>query len=280
MTFRSPYLFMVVLVSFVNSAIADVNVGLLSDFETGTAEGWEGGTTHTVFTDGGPMGISDAYLSITGGAPNFATFNAQLSGELNSTVTAIQVDLQRPSDESDLEMRLVLFGPSNFDRWTSTTSSTVPGNGEWVTYKFSVLEADLTQVQGSSSYSDLTSSLNRIMLRYDPDTPSPGGEAVSGSLGIDNVIAIGSEGIAGDFNDDGLVNIADYTVWRDNLGGDEAALLNRGNDNSVVDAGDYTIWKDNFGHSAPCEVDSLAIPEPSSAWLALLTVAFSRRLKR
>lgn len=40
------------------------------------------------------------------------------------------------------------------------------------------------------------------------------------SLLIDGVLSIIADGLAGDFNGDGVVNIADYTVWRDNLGGD------------------------------------------------------------
>lgn len=55
--------------------------------------------------------------------------------------------------------------------------------------------------------------------------------------------------LTGDYNGDGTVNIADYTVWRDNLGGSESALANPGNGSGTVDAGDYTAWKDNFGAS-------------------------------
>jgi hypothetical protein len=64
-------------------------------------------------------------------------------------------------------------------------------------------------------------------------------------------IRTGDMGDAGDFNDDGVVDAADYTVWRDNLGtthilaghGDE-----NGNSRNKVDNDDYTIWKANFGH--------------------------------
>lgn len=52
----------------------------------------------------------------------------------------------------------------------------------------------------------------------------------------------------GDFNGDGTINLADYTVWRDNLGGDEAELAEgTGDGSTVVDSGDYDLWKTNFG---------------------------------
>src|SRR5690606_19134577 len=55
-----------------------------------------------------------------------------------------------------------------------------------------------------------------------------------------------SVGTPGDFNGDGMVNLADYTVWRDNLGaGDESSLSNNGDDMNGVDAGDYQLWKQN-----------------------------------
>lgn len=40
--------------------------------------------------------------------------------------------------------------------------------------------------------------------------------------------------LEGDYNGDGTVNLADYTIWRDNLGG-------------LYTVDDYTVWKDNFG---------------------------------
>jgi hypothetical protein len=52
----------------------------------------------------------------------------------------------------------------------------------------------------------------------------------------------------GDYNDDGAVNLADYTVWRNHLG-EAFQLTNEGVDVSpgMVDAADYDFWKDNYG---------------------------------
>jgi Tol biopolymer transport system component len=64
----------------------------------------------------------------------------------------------------------------------------------------------------------------------------------------------------GDFNHDGVVNAADYTVWRNGLGATYAAE-------------DYTLWKRNFGagaggNSAVSATSESAVPEPH-AWLLL-----------
>ena len=77
-----------------------------------------------------------------------------------------------------------------------------------------------------------------------------------------------SAGLAGDFNDDGTVDAADYTVWRDNLGSpDESLISNNGNGVNGVDPGDYGFWFINYGNTASSGATSTAIPEPTSGIL-------------
>lgn len=54
----------------------------------------------------------------------------------------------------------------------------------------------------------------------------------------------------GDFNGDGQVDAADYTLWRDNYLGDEATIGHRGDGDGQVDADDYAVWVENFGQQA------------------------------
>lgn len=92
--------------------------------------------------------------------------------------------------------------------------------------------------------------------------------------------------IAGDYNGDGTVNVADYTVWRDSLGMSGDALSADGDGSGTIDAGDYQIWRTNFGASAAAIIASQAqaVPEPANS-IAILgpamlaCVAISRRAK-
>jgi T5SS/PEP-CTERM-associated repeat protein len=54
----------------------------------------------------------------------------------------------------------------------------------------------------------------------------------------------------GDYNHNGIVDAADYTLWRDTLGKTGIGLAADGDGNHVVDTGDYTVWKMHFGEAA------------------------------
>jgi hypothetical protein len=90
----------------------------------------------------------------------------------------------------------------------------------------------------------------------------------------------------GDFNEDGVVDAADYTVWRNNL-------------DILYDADDYQLWKDNYGETGGgngsvittgvvqyaaislSAASAFAVPEPSSGLLVVIAalgfVALERR---
>jgi hypothetical protein len=77
-------------------------------------------------------------------------------------------------------------------------------------------------------------------------------------------------GLAGDFNNDGAVDGADYELWTANLGGPATGLLNAG-DAQTVDAALYTVWRDNQG--ATLAALATAVPEPAGVLLSLLGLA-------
>jgi hypothetical protein len=109
------------------------------------------------------------------------------------------------------------------------------------------------------------------------DTMSlPAGYLWSVTYNANNVVlAVTGFGLAGDYNDDGIVNAADYSVWRNSLGAVGSNLPADGNGNGSVDAGDYAIWKTHFGESlgSGSGGNSSTVPEPSSLMLVLLALS-------
>ncbi|MEN1679721.1 MAG: hypothetical protein AAGJ46_09010 [Planctomycetota bacterium] len=78
-------------------------------------------------------------------------------------------------------------------------------------------------------------------------------------------------GLPGDFNGDGVVDTADYTVWRDTLNSTTDPRADADGDNDV-DTDDYLIWRQNFGAVASGATSSQSVPEPA-AFGAVLMVA-------
>jgi T5SS/PEP-CTERM-associated repeat protein len=84
--------------------------------------------------------------------------------------------------------------------------------------------------------------------------------------GVLSVVA----GIPGDYNQDGRVDAADYTVWRDHLATGQP-LPN--DDSPGVGPDDYTRWKTNFGQHSGSGTGALAgVPEPSAQLTACATM--------
>jgi glucosylceramidase len=90
----------------------------------------------------------------------------------------------------------------------------------------------------------------------------------SGAVHVDLASLGLFDGLLGDYNGDGIVNAADYSVWRNNLGS-LTALAN--DDTPGVGQDDYVRWKAHFGDSAgSASITNAAVPEPAT--LVLLIV--------
>jgi hypothetical protein len=57
----------------------------------------------------------------------------------------------------------------------------------------------------------------------------------------------------GDYNQNGIADAADYTVWRDTLGQTGVTPYSRadGDGDGMITSGDYQVWKDHFGEVVP-----------------------------
>jgi hypothetical protein len=90
----------------------------------------------------------------------------------------------------------------------------------------------------------------------------------------ENGIAIWTDaGLPGDYNNDGTVDAADYTVWRNNLGS-PIALPN--DDTAGVGPDDYDRWKQHYGSTLGAAGIATGlpsqVPEPSGLLLVMLAL--------
>jgi hypothetical protein len=85
----------------------------------------------------------------------------------------------------------------------------------------------------------------------------------------------GSTSVPGDYNGNGSVDAADYTVWRDSFG--DTVPRGTGADgvnDTKIDNLDYIFWKVKFANAGSGSGSGAAVPEPSSLALVLLAGFF------
>jgi hypothetical protein len=92
----------------------------------------------------------------------------------------------------------------------------------------------------------------------------------------------------GDYSQNGVVDGADYVVWRDTLGqaASPAGSGADGDQSAMIDSGDYTYWRQRFGNTVPGagsgsgQLSVAGVPEPASSTLVCfcLNLLASRRL--
>jgi hypothetical protein len=98
---------------------------------------------------------------------------------------------------------------------------------------------------------------------------------VTGTAGTDNyilnsLIAATVVGVPGDYNNNGVVDAADYVLWR--KGG---PLQNEVDTPGTVNAADYTAWRARFGNTSGsgASLGAAAVPEPGTILLTIVGLA-------
>ncbi len=92
---------------------------------------------------------------------------------------------------------------------------------------------------------------------------------------VDAVVqAVALPVLAGDYNNDGAVDAADYTVWRNALNSG-SPLPNETASLGTVDQDDFAAWKANFGATAGLGSGAPAgVPEPGSLAIVAMALAW------
>jgi PEP-CTERM motif len=175
---------------------------------------------------------------------------------------------------------------------TSTGAALKPANGSWNSFQ----DHGFSGWQESAPTTSALTELNPV----GPMTIVAGQTISMGSLfntampqtGIALKFLIGATPVAGDYNNNGVVDAADYVVYREHLG-QTFALPNEDPSSSpgMVTSADYDYWKAHFGATAssgeqtsrfgtvvfaslgPGAGAASAVPEPSSVWLLLIGIS-------
>ncbi len=84
----------------------------------------------------------------------------------------------------------------------------------------------------------------------------------------------------GDYNQNGIVDTADYVVWRNSQGQTGLGLAADGNGDNQITSADFDVWRSKFGQAATGIgvgeglSSASAVPEPSALLLLVVVVVF------
>jgi hypothetical protein len=197
------------------------------------------------------------------------------AGANRSARLQLVLDAPPPVNGSGVPQDLGLFDVAFSDSTgTSTTGSGSLGD------LFSSADGSTLYTQGATVSATYAGSTYNWTISYTGNiTWSNADDSAVGSLsdtgGVDVVLkglssVIAPPGLAGDFNNDGKVDAADYSIWRKN-----SANASLPNDNGLTTQADrFNLWRANFGKppGAGSGLGASAVPEPCTCGLALCFV--------
>jgi len=160
--------------------------------------------------------------------------------------------------------------------WSSLDDQNVGGPGNWIeaggSSPTALVEASIVgdHTLGAGEMLPLGNLYNNGINAEDVDLEirRVGGPSFRTYDQLVTYIGTAPMGVAGDYNDNGTVDAADYVLWR--AGG---PLQNEGASPGVVDGADYTFWRSRFGATSGSgsggSLQAGAVPEPATVVLLL-----------
>jgi hypothetical protein len=178
------------------------------------------------------------------------------------------------SGHFDLSTANVTFGSGDLAYRSSTGS---PVGADSITGDSSAMSGTGTLsslVQGTQTTETLTLPVSSTFV-LQPDTSTTINLTLTGQLVATSTFATP---LPGDYNQNGVVDAADYDIWRKSSGSAQS-LPN--DDTAGVGPDDYTRWRAHFGQTGSGSgvgsglVSGSSVPEPSSLGLLAVTLILS-----
>lgn len=220
-----------------------------------------------------------AFESLGSFAPGVFDFSTVMSVDENNPNAADDDSNTDLAIYNAVDHSLIVGSMVNFnEKYREVSAALGPGDYWLVVGRFAVFSDESVQAESRFFFNPEGPNFN-VELNGEPLITGASLTRVTNITSRPRIYSFSVSGtsiLLGDFNDDGVVDAADYTVWRDNLNSSAAALNGNGsNDPSgLVVQADYDLWKATYeanGASGPA--GSASVPEPAACWmLAAATV--------
>ena len=187
---------------------------------------------------------ADNFFLIANGKQYFA--NSGNTAVHSNSADSASATLETTWQENGTEMRLNIYFSADVNNWTISKIRTYNGNqpstADWIYYN---------GITGKSLNTPLiTDSLELISIKNNTNDTSP-----LGIIHFDNIkvlpifsnttptAAATPQPLRGDANGDGVVDILDYNIWRDEFLGILTTKKSDFNHDGIIDLLDFNIWR-------------------------------------
>lgn len=167
------------------------------------------------------------------------------------------------TQENGSQLEIDLLDTTDFDRLVATGDAALAGGLEVTASEgFAASAGDTFEVLAAAS---VIGTFDSVQL---PDL----GEGLMWQVAYSNVAVQLSVTISGDYNGDGVVDAADYTVWRASLGQNVSeSTAADGDGDGLITENDYRVWRSNYGQQVAFAAgqqasasQAAAVPEPAA----------------
>lgn len=157
-------------------------------------------------------------------------------------------------------------GPDDYT-WRDDSSIYNPGRLDFVLYTDSVITSPRRFILNTTTMSSADLAATGLQQLDSANSP---GRFDHLPLIVDFRFPVPQ--ILGDYNSDGFVNDLDFAAWQSTFG-QTVDLHADGNGNGIVDAADYVVWREQVsGLGATANVQLASVPEPAT-WACLSLAA-------
>jgi autotransporter-associated beta strand protein len=190
------------------------------------------------------------------------------------------------TDHAGMTVRLAIDDPvSGNSAVERSFAQNIFSDNQWHLYQWNLTDANHWDALSGGADGDIDAPTGLVTINSIWFAGSGNAQIYLDNVSHNALGKLSASAVAGDFNGDGIVNSADYILWRTSLG-DAVAPGTKADSNAsgLVDTADYVTWRKLASPNGASSLeDAAAVPEPCGVLLALagpaLVLSCSNRLR-
>ncbi len=175
------------------------------------------------------------------------------------------------TDDAGLTVRIGIDDPvSGNTALEHGFAQNIIADNEWHLYQWNLENANHWDAYSGGADGEIDAPMGEITIDSIWFTGLGNAQIYLDNVSHNPLGLLAAASITGDYNGDGIVNVADYNMWRSMQGSPVTPGTKAdGNSNGIVDAGDYITWRKLISMAGGTSIGGGAVPEP--AGLLLIT---------